>query len=245
MFEKHEVAERLRAQLALGATLRASAMASSDATDRRLRLRQWQSERLARTHSDLLEAPRYRGAAIFFLNELYGPADLSKRYAEIERVMPLTVRILPVAGLEVVADAVELDALSESLDADMVAALGPRLTSMDDAAYGEAYRRTSRGADREKQIGLIHDLGLALDRLAKLPMAPATLKAMRRPAKFAGLGELQDFLQRGFQTFSAIEGTEEFVNIIVAREKNLSEALFKGDDRLLGCPASAWPPGGL
>jgi hypothetical protein len=240
MSEKHEVAERLRTQLALGAALRGSAMASSDATERRLRLRQWQGARLARTHSDLLETPRYRGAALFFLSELYGPADQSQRYAEIERVVPLTVMLLPVAGLEVVVNAVELDALSESLDADMVAALGPRLTTLDDAAYGDAYRQSGRRTDREKQIGLIQDLGLALDHLSKLPMVPGTLKRMRVPAKLAGLGELQNFLQRGFQVFSAMEGTEEFVNIIVSREVRLSKALFAGDDRLLGHRGSAW-----
>src|SRR5580700_7549958 len=123
MSEKHKVAERPRMQLALGAAFRGSAMASSDATDGRLRLRQWQRARLARTHSDLLETPRYRSAALFFLSELYGPADQSQRYAEIERVVPLTVMLLPLTGLEVVVNAVELDALSESLDADMVAAL--------------------------------------------------------------------------------------------------------------------------
>jgi hypothetical protein len=215
-------------------------MASDDTTDMRLRLRRWQSERLARTHGDLLEMPQYRGAAIFFLSELYGPADLSKRYVEFERVLPVTVKILPAAGLEVVADAVELDALSESLDAEMVAALGPRLAVLDDAAYADAYRQTNRRADREKQIGLIRDLGLALDRLSKLPMVPGTLKKMRVPAKFAGLSELQNFLQRGFEAFSAMAGTEEFVNTIVSRETKLSKALFAGDDRLLGYPASAW-----
>jgi hypothetical protein len=243
MSEKHELAERLRAQLALGAALRSSATASSDTTDRRQRLRQWQSERLARTHRDLLETPRYRNAAVFFLSELYGPADRSKRYAEIERVMPLTVKILPVAGLEVVADAVELDALSESLDADMIEALGPRLNVLDDAAYGDAYRQTGRRADRAKQIGLIHDLGLALDRLSHLPMVPGTLKKMRLPAKIAGLSELQNFLQCGFEAFSEMQGTEEFVTTIVAREVKLSEALFAGDVLLLGHPATVWDTG--
>jgi hypothetical protein len=243
MSEKQQLAERLRAQLTLGTTLRASAKASSEATDRRLRLRQWQGARLARTHRDLLETPRYREAARFFLSELYGPTDQSMRYAEIERVMPITVMLLPVAGLQVVVGAVELDALSESLDADMVAALGPRLGTLDDAAYGDAYRQIGRRADRERQIGLIHDLGLALDHLSKLPMVPATLKRMRVPARLAGLGELQNFLQRGFEVFTAMEGTEEFVNIIVSREARLSEALFAGDDRLLGYPGCDWAAG--
>jgi len=243
MADKHEVTERLRTQLALGDTLRSSAKASSDVMERRQLLRQWQSERLARTHSDLLASPRYRDVALFFLSELYGPADLSERYAEIDRVMPLAVRVLPVSGLEVIADAVELDALSESLDADMMAALGPRLATTDNAAYGDAYRRTGRRADREKQIGLIGDLGRALDRLANLPIARGTLKRMHFPAKLVGLGDIQNFLERGFEVFHAMGGAEEFVATIAAREVTLSKALFAGDDRLLGIPATAWVDG--
>jgi hypothetical protein len=153
--------------------------------------------------------------------------------------MPLTVKILPVAGLEVVADAIELDALSESLDADVATALGSRFVALDDAAYGEAYRQTGRRADLEKQIGLIRDFGLALDRLSNC----RTLKTMRFPAQFVGLRELQSLLERGFEAFSVMEATQEFVNTIVSRETSLSCALFAGDDRLLGHPATIWTPG--
>ena len=66
MAEKHEVVARLQAQLALGSELRASAMSGGETMARRLALRQWQSERLARTHADLLElAAVPRGGAVF------------------------------------------------------------------------------------------------------------------------------------------------------------------------------------
>jgi hypothetical protein len=82
-----------------------------------------------------------------------------------------------------------------------------------------------------------------LDHLSKLPLVPGTLKRMRVPAKLAGLGELQNFLQRGFQVFSAMVGTEEFVKIIVSRKVRLSRALFAGGDQLLGYPESSWAAG--
>ena len=43
------------------------------------RLRRWQSTRLARTHADVLHNPRYRPAAEFFLDELYGDRDFRQR----------------------------------------------------------------------------------------------------------------------------------------------------------------------
>lgn len=239
--DKHEVVERLREQLDLSSALRSSAKADAVKADMRQQLRQWQSDRLARTHDDFLATPRYRAAALFFLTDLYGPQDLSKRYAEAERVVPLMVTMLPASALAVIADAVELDALCESLDADMVAALGQRLFTLDDPAYAEAYRQIGRRQDRQKQIGLIRDLGMTLDHLAHLPMVGGALRRMHIPAKMVGLGELQCFLERGFLAFSAMNGADQFVKLVFTRETALSEALFAGDDSLLGRPAAAWP----
>jgi hypothetical protein len=56
---------------------------------------------------------------------------------------------------------------------------------------------------------------------------------MRRPARLAGLGELHDFLQRGYDAFRTMGGASEFLNLIVGRERKLLEALFAGDDSLL------------
>ncbi len=39
-------------------------------------LRQWQADRLGRTHRDLLESKRYGPAAQFFLTDLYGPGTV-------------------------------------------------------------------------------------------------------------------------------------------------------------------------
>jgi hypothetical protein len=243
MPEKHEVVERLKEQLALGEAFRVSARADSDMGDRRQKIRLWQSERLARTHGDFLTISRYRAAAVFFLTDLYGPVDLSKRYTEIERVLPIMVKMLPASSLDVIADAVELDALCESLDTDILAALGPRIATLDDAAYGDAYRKMDRRPDRIRQINLIRDLGMTLDHVAKIPMVHGTIKKMHLPAKIIGLGELQNFLERGFDAFSAMKGADGFVSMIVKREVMLSEALFAGDDRFLGKPAIAWGAG--
>ena len=91
---------------------------------RRQALRAFQAARLARTHADLLDSPRYGRAAAFFLTDLYSPKDLGPRDAEIERVLPLITSTLPTAGLHALLQAAELDALSERFDAAMVHALG-------------------------------------------------------------------------------------------------------------------------
>jgi hypothetical protein len=241
MPDKQQAVQRLLHQLALGVQIRANANADANRCRARQHLRQWQSDRLARTHGEFLTVARYRAAAIFFLTDLYGPNDLSERYAEAERVLPLMVRMLPGGALSVIADAVELDALCESLDADMVAALAFDGQDISDRTYGDAYRQVGRQADRIKQITLIKDLGETLDHLARLPMVKGTLHRMHLPAKLLGLGALQSFLERGFDSFSDMNGADHFIATIVQRESALSRALFAGDDSLLAYPAEQWP----
>ena len=53
---------------------------------------------------------------------------------------------------------------------------------------------------------------------------------MRKPAILAGLGELQDFLERGYAAFLDMGGAEEFLGLVVSRERAVLEALFAGDD---------------
>jgi hypothetical protein len=53
---------------------------------------------------------------------------------------------------------------------------------------------------------------------------------MRGPARAAGLGELQGFLERGYAAFRAMRGgAGEFVAVVVARERSIAQALLAGD----------------
>src|SRR5208337_2118519 len=124
----------------------------------------------------------------------------------------------------------------------MVETLGEKGTNITDAAYGDAYRRVGRAKDRERQIDLIALLGGALDALTHMRFIGIALKMMRTPAQLAGLGELQAFLERGYAAFGAMRGgAGEFVTIVVARERAISEALLAGDDAALRRTPASWP----
>lgn len=223
---KHAIGERLQAALRQAAALRLDAQRDPARQQAWFAFRAWQSRRLARTHSDLLASERHGPAAAFFLADLYGPKELSKRDAEIARIVPIMVRMLPPAALETLADAVEMDALSESLDAAMVESLGGRISGLTDETYAEAWRAVGRREDRERQIALTRHLGEALDRLTRQPLIRGALRVMRGPAHLAGFGELQDFLERGFDAFRHMRGAEEFLDRIVGREREFMEAMF-------------------
>lgn len=189
----------------------------------------WQAHRLARTHRDLLSEPRHGAAARFFLEDLYGPKDFSQRDAELVRVVPMMVRLLPNAALATVADAVEMDALSERLDLAVARVLRqPDHLAIEEAAYADAYRKAGSRAEREHQIELIAHIGSSLDRLVRHPMIGSLLKAMGGPARLAGLSQMHDFLVRGFEAFRAIGGGADFVARIEGRERAILEALYAG-----------------
>ena len=218
----------LKRFLAEARDLRLAAAADPVRGQRRDRLRAWQAARLAKTHADLLASPQFSIAATFFLSDLYGPKDFSERDTEMEKVLPIMTTMLPVSGLRTLLLAVEVDALSERFDAEMVAVLGKRLDqdglALDD--YAAAYRQVGDRDGRELQIRLIGETGEALDALAQKTFAGAALKLMHGPAQLAGLGELHTFLERGFNAFRSLRRADEFLETIVQRERELMVSLF-------------------
>lgn len=224
----------LAAFIAEARDLRLAAAADPVIERRRASLRAWQAARLARTHADLLASERFGEAAAFFLSDLYGPKDFGERDAELERILPLMTTLLPVSGLAALLLAIEVDALSERLDAAMVGVLGAQLDTpeMSDEAYASAYREVGDRPGRETQIRLIGETGEALDAFAQKPFVRMVLKMMQGPAKMAGLGELQAFLERGFDAFRTMRDASEFLYFIVSREREFSAKLFSGGTQL-------------
>ncbi len=189
----------------------------------------WQSQRLARTYADLASQPRYRAATQFFLEDLYGPKDFSARDEELLRIVPVMTRVLPHFAVETASLAIEVEALSEALDHALAAALAPG--PLDEESYAKAYRKSSTRAERLRQIDLIEAVGLRLDALVKKPLVAGTLKLMRKPAHMAGLGDLQDFLEEGFNAFRTMDGSAEFLAALRARETEILNRLFSGASR--------------
>ena len=76
----------------------------------------FQQRRFAHTYADLLSSSRYGSASRFFLEELYGPSDFTRRDAQFARVVPALARLFPTEVVQTVAALAELHALSERLD---------------------------------------------------------------------------------------------------------------------------------
>jgi hypothetical protein len=204
---------------------RAASTALAAALDR---VAQWQARRLNATYSDLAADPRYADAIAFFQSELYGPGDFSQRDADLARVVPIMIRVLPEAVVETVAMAMELSTLSHELDHALVGKLDAS-KPFTVSEYCDAYRACDNRAERARQIELIVQTGRALDRYVRQPMLRPLLSIMRHPARAAGLSSLQKFLEGGFASFAGIRDADAFLEAIHTRETALMEAIVAGD----------------
>ena len=187
-------------------------------------LKAYQQKRFARTHAALLAHPRYGRAANFFLNELYGPQDFTQRDAQFSRIVPALVRLFPVDTVATVESLAAVHALSERLDTAMAIHLDGEAPSR--ASYVRAWQAAGEPAARARQIELVMSVGEALDRHTRSLALRVSLKAMRGPARAAGMGALQTFLESGFEAFGAIGGAKEFLATIHAHETALAQRLF-------------------
>jgi hypothetical protein len=189
-----------------------------------------QHARFSTAYGDVLALPRWSAAARFFLDDLYGPGDFTRRDAEFARVVPNLVRLFPDNIVQTVRALAELHALSEHMDTAMGRAhvQGGAALQVDGASYGRAWRQVGEAATRQRQIDLMLEVGRALDRYTRNPLLRHSLRLMRGPAQLAGLGELQSFLENGFDTFGAMRGASPFLELIALRETALAERLFAG-----------------
>ncbi len=187
-------------------------------------VKHYQHERFQHTYDDLLAQPRYADATRFFLEELYGPEDFTRRDTQFKRVVPALVRLFPREVVVTVQTLGELHALSESLDTAMGEAV--QGAQVDLTGYIEVWQQVGRHADRETQIVLTRRVGDALDGYIRNPLLRHSLRLMRGPARLAGLAELQGFLETGFDTFREMRGAQQFLDTVVRRERGVAAWLF-------------------
>ena len=187
-------------------------------------LKAYQQQRFAHTYADLLSHSRYQSASRFFLDELYGPTDFTRRDDQFARVVPALVRLFPEDIVSTVATLAQLHAISEHLDTQMATHLAQH--RLDAPAYVAAWQATAQPHAREQQIALTLQVGERLDRLTHNPLLRHTLRMMRGPAKTAGLSDLQRFLESGFDTFRQMRGASDFLSMIGDRERTLTQSLF-------------------
>ena len=226
--------EELDRLLARKNELQERAAADAELSRQLHELRLWQARRLEQTYTELRREPRFVPALDFFLTDLYGPNEFTRRDADLKRALAQLKRALPARLLELLCMALELQVLTLELDEQIASNLQGRI--IDASSYAAAYRVVGRPSDRQRQIDLIVRIGEDLGELVQQRWMGLALSAAHIPAHVAGFGVLQGFLERGFQAFRSLGNARDLLAIIRQRETELMNSLLRGDAAALVNP---------
>jgi hypothetical protein len=152
-------------------------------------------------------------------------ARISRGATPISRAAPAMARILPERVLAAIAQAIELNALSQELDRRLLAGLPGATACLTVGSTAMRIAQWTTGPKRERQIQMVNEFGAALDIHAQAG-DPRALVAMRHPARAVGLAALQSFLERGFAAFRKMRGAATFLATIEQRERELMKQIM-------------------
>lgn len=205
--------------------------ASHPLLDDTFRVADWQAQRLKSTHRDLYDHPGYHTGLEFLLTDLYAPTAMTHRDDNIDRVFPKMVKWLPDHLLGTLAGLVELNLITQRLDLELTEQLHCRQIPADaltNTDYCQAFRESAQLALRERQIALVAEVGLQLDRYVRNRTLGWLLSMTRAPAEMAGLTDLHSFLHRGFSAFRKMDDVELLIDRLVSRERRVMENILNG-----------------
>ena len=230
-------AETLRGQLLRNRAHHAALQADPGLNGRLRAIRQWQCERLCRSHADLLAEPGSARAVRFLIDELYGGQDFRARAAHVEKAFPIMVRFLPKRVLKIAALAMQLYVLTKDLDRRLADTLFLRLDAADlnDNLVAEGYRITADYRRRMQQIDLLRELARLLTKYTNSAVIGPVVRLAKVPARLLGLGELQRFLAHGFAAFQA-GANIDFIKRMADREVHILDRIHADDPAPFSLP---------
>lgn len=189
-----------------------------------LLLKRFQTQRLAKTHHDLLTDYGTKDAAKFFFSEVYGDKDFSKRDSDVKKFAPIMQKVLPLPAINTIVNALTLNELTEKMDMKMLEYLKD-FENITENSYVDAFIQTDESL-RRTQVKLIHTIGMDLCVLTKIPFLATTLKLMSGPAAMANLMELHQFLSGGFFVFKNTINPQVFITKLTQREEAIMNNIY-------------------
>jgi hypothetical protein len=106
--------------------------------------------------------------------------------------------------------------MKPGLDQAMIAYLPP--APVRAATSAAAYHALGRPKARRRQIELVTGIGEDLNRIVRHRWIGLALRTAHAPAHAAGVGALQDLIERGFAGFQRMEGSTRLLQAIGGRE---------------------------
>lgn len=188
----------------------------------------WQTDYLLPFYEDLRSNRNYSAAVDFVVSDLTG-VGVSDRDQNIARVAPIMSRMLPNKAVHTMATAMHLNARVLEINLAVCRTLYEKDCSeweITEADYCAAIRQASSLDECLELIQLTAEIGHSLDHVVRIPMIGPLLRAMRTPARLWGFAAMQAFLEKGYETFSALEDVDRFLGEITIRMTEVFTYLF-------------------
>jgi len=190
----------------------------------------WQLNYILPFYDELRASHDYTAAVDFVVSDLTG-MGVSQRDHDIARIVPIMSKLLPEKALRTIASALQLNARVLDINLSVCRALYKERSldaDISEADYCSACRQASSLDECLELVHLIDEIGHSLDHVIRIPMIGVTLKAMRTPARLAGFGALQVFLEKGYTTFDALEDVDQFLDDVTLRMTEVFTRIFTG-----------------
>jgi hypothetical protein len=195
----------------------------------------WQKDRMRKTHHDFFAVPEHHLMTQYFLNRLYGGPDFDVLAAQIARLINnagMVEKIIPDSAIRTGFSGVELAVLAIRLDQALAVELlntyAPTMPLNDDIMR-RAYLKLDQREPRLRQMALLDELGISLDKYVRSRMVKAAFKMAKGLAYKYKVGPMYDFVEEGFEAMKPLNSAQVFVNTFTAKEREIIEKVHSGD----------------
>lgn len=204
-------------------------LSNPDLLERYERFVDWQLAYMLPFYDNLRQSEDTRAAIDFIVTDLAG-IKISARDQEIQRVVPTMIRMLPGKALGMLAAAMEQNARILEINltiCDTYYSQHGDAIAFTEKNYCTAARKAVTLTECLDLVKLTRALGHELDRTIRIPLLGVTLMTMRLPARLAGFGTLQAFLEKGYSTFRKLEDVDQFLDVAEKLMQQLFERIYK------------------
>lgn len=223
---RQDVAKAIERDLRRYRALRRHRDAQSEFNRRLVKLQLFQQQLMRESYDELFADVHHRRVLEFFLKEMYSGLDLTHLGSNMDKAIKLSVKL--VTNPSLISGTLEFNAITAELDEMLTAVLfeNMEVSEICHDAYYQANRLAGTYQMRRRQIELIRELTVDLDRNSKSRVVHTAFKLAKGPAKLGGLGSLYGTLAQGFEAIRYVKSPESLICLIMDSETKLLEEMF-------------------
>ncbi len=195
----------------------------------------WQKMRMQRTHAKQFAEKQNILMSEYFLNRLYGGPDfdaLADQIARLTKYAHKAEKLIPDNAIKTGTSGVELAILAVQLDEEVAMQLLQDFhpyEALTDDMMRDTYLKLDQGEARLKQLALLDQLGVSLDKYMRSFMVQAAFKMCKGAANKYSFNVMYDFMQDGFLAMKPLKSAEKFVLDFTKVERQIIEKVHSGD----------------